>query len=71
MDFYEVTQKDIDSINCEGLNKPAVEAIVRCRCQPNKCSRPVCSGCVQCLSRCGITLSHNEQTKILADFLAF
>ena len=72
MELFNVSQADFDAVNCEGLNKPALEAIVRCRCQPNTCSRPVCSGCVQCLGRCHrFSLSDKEQTQLLADFLAF
>lgn len=41
------------------------KAIVRCRCQPNICSRPACLGCVQCLGR---KTSEIRDSQLLTEF---
>ena len=68
MSIYVATQKHFDSIKEIGESKnAAMQAIVRCRCQPNTCSRPVCKGCVQCLRRTPDASKNNE---LLASFFA-
>lgn len=66
MEILVAKQSHFDSIQELGKEISAqVHAIVRCRCQPNTCMRPVCKGCVQCLRSNQSSLSNDQ---LLTDF---
>ena len=66
MSYYVANQTQFDSIMNNSGDR--VQSIVRCRCQPNICSRPVCRGCVGCL---GHRVSENNgDNQLLNAFFA-
>ncbi len=63
MKYYVANQDEFDAIKSNV--QETAETVVRCRCQPNTCSRPVCRGCVGCLCR---RSPINAENKALTEF---